>query len=538
MAVLAAAGAAAVVAGSELAGSKNAELLKLLESTRAKFPELELKNEVTGFTLLSRAGRLSFSYPVTVENQDGEAISLPLQLAVDYQYIFSPGGVKGTFIKAADYGNVELPNFEGDFKTSTSELQTVQVRFDPWDDPDSGSNRLKLGKSILDVSTETSGKPEVAFSSEKVKCRGCISKGDKKIDTDIQNLRLSGIPAPDQPLKFSEVQLAFNSMTVDIWHVLKEPASGDAAPPRELAVTPEGAQPPENNELPESSQPLENSLLPQSPLPPEIDVLQKSVQPLENAVTPESAPPPEIDEPRESAQSFEHAALPQSAPSPGNAELPESAPYLEMTPEMQSSPAAAVLVSSYTISGLEHLMGIRDVDNDGLGVLYARGTIGSIKENPGTGSAGKILPGFSNSGYDFSVEKIDTRVLAALLDQQSRGTGIRGKLRQLCSKEVKVDLTTLHTEINSEPFDAAGTLTFNTKYPAQSARTEVRLAASKKMLKSLVVDWQHLPEALLQVQLAGFAAAGYLTSRDGSYETTVSLREGRIFLNGKPFNFM
>lgn len=457
-AVLAAAGAAAVVAGSELVDRSQAELLELLESTRARFPGLELKNEVTGSTLLSRSGRLSINYPLTFKNSRGKARDLSIQFAVDYQYSFSPGGATGTFIKVADYGNLVPLNFEGDFETSLSDLQNVRVRFDPLNVPQSKSgDLLRVDKSILDVNIEDSGTAELAWSTENVNCHGVEAADQKSNDVAIKNLCLSVIAAGGQSLASSEMHLSFNSMTVDTRPL---PASGPGSP----------AQPGE----------------PDTPAP-------------------------------------ENSASGGAAPAGENASAAG----------MQTAPAPAIPESSYTITGVDHIMGIRDVDSAGLGVLYGRGTIGSIKANPGTAAREHVQPEFSNSYYDFSMKEIDTRILASLTDLQTLSSMGPEKLRLLFSKNIRANIKTLHTEIGSEKFDAAGLLTINPEQPASSARAEFILSASEKFVKS-VAAWQQVPEEWLQTQLELFGTSGYLTRRDGNCETWVSYRGGRLFMNEQP----
>lgn len=435
--VLAAGGGAALLGGGKYVDSKTAALLEELQT---KVPGLELKNEVSTSSLFSRTGRLFVTYHLPIYSPDKtsqKAASVPLQLAADYEYSFSPAGTSGTFTKAADWGNFHYLNFAGDFKAGLSDLQSAQIRIDPLNLNSSGESfrrSLKLGKSILNVSKDDSGKSALCYSFENPNVILSTRTTSGSQSVEIKNLHWKSRPVPGQLLNVAEGHMTLDSLTLKSW-------------------------------------------------------------------------PPEM---QDAARSGDDVA--------------------RMPPERSAGAAER----SYTLTGIDNITGIRDVDSSGLGILYLKGSVNSIKENLISGSGQRLLPEFTNSRYDLTLAKIAADPFMELQYQSLINTIPEKKLRELFPGEVTVEVKNLHTEINSEKFDGAGTLQISPNKPPVDAVAEFKLSASEKLLKS-ISNWQGIPEEWLQKQLDEAVSAGFLTRKEGSCETTLSLKERHLYLNNLRF---
>lgn len=391
-----------------------------LEKLQAQIPGLTLRNELRSSSLLARTGRLFFSFQNSLP---GEEHHTPLQGAADYQYSITVFGARGTFAKAADYGNLdqfararvnlEPLNFDGDFFINGSGLRTARVRIAPASMSISALS-CRLSERILAINAAASPQPELSLSAGSVNCRLDQESGDTV--AGINKLRLAGTLLQTQPLKFSQVHLTFDSLNVE------------------------------------------------------------------------------------------------TRPHPGAA-------------------AAAVAGHSYTLSGGDHILGIRDVDSSGMGVLYASGSIRSIRENPGSAER-RLMPEFSSSGFDAALEKIDTSFPGKFLDPQTPSFSPDALLELLFSPQLRLKLNALHLESSSGNIDASGTL--QARQDDSSALTgEFKLRAAESLLRTMPAAGQQQPGKQSDRQLDEALSAGMLTCRDGSCETTLSIKEGQVYLNGQ-----
>lgn len=523
LALLSAASTAALYATGKILDSKTGVLLEHIQN---QIPGLQLKLVPDPPSLLSRSGRLFYTY--TSKQAKNAAPWSPLQGALDYHYSLTLGGVNGDFTHAQDSGNQDQltahyflnpVNFKGDFEISPYTLSLdARVHIDPLL-LKSPEYQCKSAPALLELNAGFSRKLESTFSTKELNCS--TVPGAR---LELKTLRISTAPELKKLPELSEVKLSCKSLQLDEapppppapakeQNAPQAPTPTSATAEAAALVMPSSAQGPAANTAITAAQSASST--PTGAVAPAESTSEEAVpQPAGTSASGAPATP-------KPAAPLQTAATAPAGTAPQGAEAPAENPQPAVPPP---------LPSSYYLTDADYTVGIREPDSSGFGELYANGSTGSFLHSF---ADGKSLPEYRNLRYDLCLNKISPDRLGELLRQYGN-TLTLDKLQPALSKEVKIDVKMLHLELDSDKLDATGSIEHHPgqKKP-QNFNTKLEIYAGANFLKAFFAQTQQLSEKQFQSIMNWLVNKQAVSYSSGMYQTSLEIKDGNLTLNGK-----
>lgn len=579
LALLSAATAGALFVTGKILDSKTGALLKHIED---EIPGLRLKITPGESSLLSRSGRLFYTYK---QNAPGAWWS-PLEGALDYKYSLSLGGVDGTFTRAADFGNLdklaarlclEPLHFTGDFAVNPYTLSLdARVHIDPLS-LNTPEYQCKTTAGVLELRSGSPGVLDSVISTAAVNCR--TSPGALM---ELKELRISAAPELQKLGELPELQIAYKSMNLEkdlrVPVAPPEPQSpaatqnppqpqATAGAPATAALSPAGSGQTAADAQNTSGQQATAGELSTAEQQSEDGGAQTAAA-VQNTPGQQStaAGEPGTGEPQapdgnRTAAAAKNASGQQSpewqqnttetlsgdgggqtaaaAQNQAGQQLPAVPQQAAATP-VAATPAAVPPASqppafitrriSYHITDSDYILGIKDRDSSGFGVLYSSGTTGSFRQSIKDAPA---LPEYRNYRYDLSLEKINPGKLAELAGTYGPDLTPE-KLRPALSPDIRLNIKKLHLEHGADMLEVEGSLENTPGKPgAEGLKADLRISAGEKFLKSFLTDSQQLTEEQYQSIMNWLVSKEAASFSSGVYQTRIEMKDGHYTFNGK-----